>query len=243
MNLFSEAHIQRIYAQGADAVVRLVHRLVDHIADLEAQLIRSPQPVIAALSKELIKLKRTLSRKTDELIRARQLNHQLLRRLRELEHAVECSTPPTPQRDSHNSSLPPSLDLPWQKIKRTRSLRQAQRSQARRSVRPSRNDAQAGGATRPDHHSYARDLHRVRRASSAQQHAHQKRPPTSLRPLGRARQSHRTPRRDSPLCSLRDADQSEVPGRSSSASSVWDGCALTLRLSSSLSTAPRRPHR
>jgi transposase len=121
MNLFSEAHIHRIYAQGAPAIIRLVHRLTDKIEDLEAQLICRPQPALASLSKELVKTKRTLARKTDELIRERQLNHQLLRRIRELEAEVERSTPT--ERDSHNSSLPPSLDLPWQKIKRTRSLR------------------------------------------------------------------------------------------------------------------------
>ncbi len=89
MNLFSEAHILRIYAQGTAAIVRLIHRLVDKIEDMEAQLIRSPQPVIALLSKELAKLKRSLARKTDELRSVRQLNHQLLRRIRELERAVE----------------------------------------------------------------------------------------------------------------------------------------------------------
>ena len=53
----------------------------------------------------------------------RQLNNQLIRRIRELERAIERSSPSV-ERDSHNSSLPPSLDLPWQKVKRTRSLRQ-----------------------------------------------------------------------------------------------------------------------
>ncbi len=89
MNLYSAAHISRIYKQGEGAIVRLVHRLVDNVEDLQAHLIRSPQPVIAALSKELTKVKSTLARNTAELIRERQLNHQLLRRLRELEAEVE----------------------------------------------------------------------------------------------------------------------------------------------------------
>jgi transposase len=38
-----------------------------------------------------------------------------------LEHEVERAAPLT--RDSHNSSLPPSSDPPWQKVPRTRSLR------------------------------------------------------------------------------------------------------------------------
>ncbi len=123
MNLYSEAHIRRIYKQGEPAIVRLVHRLTDNIEDLQAQLIRSPQPVIASLSKELAKVKSTLSRKTAALIRERQLNHQLLRRLRELERVVERGDLKPVQRDSHNSSLPPSLDPPWQKVPRTSSLR------------------------------------------------------------------------------------------------------------------------
>jgi len=123
MNLYSQAHISRIYAQGERAIVRLVHRLVDNIEDLQALLIRTPQPVIALLSKELTKVKSTLARKTDQLIRERQLNHQLLRRLRELEREVERGDQQPVQRDSHNSSLPPSLDPPWQKVPRTRSLR------------------------------------------------------------------------------------------------------------------------
>jgi transposase len=122
MNLYSQAHILRIYDRGVAAIIRLVHCLTDKVEDIEAQLNCQPQPVvIASLSKELAKTKRTLARKTDELRQARQLNHQLLRRIRELEAEVERSTPI--ERDSHNSSLPPALDPPWQKIKRTRSLR------------------------------------------------------------------------------------------------------------------------
>lgn len=122
MNLFSAAHIFRIYDQGPDAIVRLVHRLTDKVENLQAQLICKPEPVIASLSKELTKTKRALARQSDKLVRERQLNHQLLRRLRELEHEVERGRQSV-TRDSHNSSLPPSLDLPWQKLKRTRSLR------------------------------------------------------------------------------------------------------------------------
>ena len=121
MNLLSEAHIRRLYARGVDSVVRLVHRLADRIDELEAQPVREPQPVSAALAKELAKLKATLARQTRELRELHQLNHRLLRRIRELEHEVERG--PGIVRDSHNSSLPPSLDPPWKKVPRTRSLR------------------------------------------------------------------------------------------------------------------------
>jgi transposase len=100
MNLFSEAHIFRVYAQGVAAVLRLVHRLTDKVEDMEAQLNCKPQPVvIASLSKQLAKTKHTLARKTDELIRERQLNHQLLRRIRELEPELERGDQHTVQRD------------------------------------------------------------------------------------------------------------------------------------------------
>jgi transposase len=120
--VYSDAHIQRFYYQGVDAVIRVVHRLEDQLEDARAQLIRQPQPLIASLSKELQATKRTLGHKSDELIKERQLNHQLCRRLHELERELESGTSRV-GRDSHNSSLPPSLDLPWKKVQRTRSLR------------------------------------------------------------------------------------------------------------------------
>lgn len=122
MNLLSDAHLNRMYAQGTSAMVRLIRRLEGRLQNMEAQLTRTPQPVIASLSKELSIAKRTLARQTDELTRERQLNHQLRGRIRELEVAVERGCTPV-ERDSHNSSLPPSLDPPWQKVRRTRSLR------------------------------------------------------------------------------------------------------------------------
>ena len=121
--MYSQAHIYRIYDQGVDSIVRLVHRLTDKIEDFEARLTCQPEPLIASLSKELAKVKSTLARQSDELRRERQLNHQLLRRIRELEKEVERGNHEVVPRDSHNSSLPPALDPPWQKIKRTRSLR------------------------------------------------------------------------------------------------------------------------
>ena len=67
--------------------------------------------------------------KAAELVEAHQLNRQLQTRIRELEKSFEADTSaaaPTVtviSRDSHNSNQPPSLDLPWIKPKRTRSLR------------------------------------------------------------------------------------------------------------------------
>jgi transposase len=147
MNLFSEAHIFRIYDQGADAVVRLVNRLVDRIEEMETRLVRSPQPLIAKLSKEIARLKRTLARQSQELLEQRQLNHQLLRRIRELESEVERGGGVA--RNSHNSSLPPSLDLPWQKVSRTRSLRK--KSGLRPGGQPGHRGTTLKQAAHPDH--------------------------------------------------------------------------------------------
>jgi transposase len=147
MNLLSEAHIFRIYDQGVDSVVRLVHRLADQIEDLEARVICSPQPVIARLSKELATIKRTLARQSQELLEQHQLNHQLIRRIRELEREVERGG--AVARDSHNSSLPPSLELPWQKVKRTRSLRK--KSGLSPGGQPGHRGTTLKQSERPDH--------------------------------------------------------------------------------------------
>jgi transposase len=147
MNLLSEAHIFKIYHQGAPAIVRLVQRLADRIDELEVQPLRAPQPVIASLAKELAKLKQTLTRQSQELLALHQLNHQLLRRLRELEHEVERGAPAA--RDSHNSSLPPSSDPPWQKILRTSSLRK--KSGLRVGGQPQHRGATLKPSERPDH--------------------------------------------------------------------------------------------
>ena len=146
MNLLSEAHVRRVYAQGVDSVVRLVHRLADRITELEAQPIRSPQPVITSLAKELARAKQTLARQSRKLCERHQLNHRLLRRIRELEHEVERGG--TVVRDSHNSSLPPSSDPPWHKVLRTRSLRQ--KSVLKAGGQPGHRGATLRQVARPD---------------------------------------------------------------------------------------------
>jgi hypothetical protein len=75
------------------------------------------------LAKEFASTKRTLAKKSQALLAERQLNHQLQRRIRELEREIERG-PTLIERDPHNSSMPPSFDPPWKKVLRTRSLRQ-----------------------------------------------------------------------------------------------------------------------
>jgi transposase len=119
--------IRRRYDQGLDSIVRLVIQLEDRIEDLMAMHVSAPQISIHRLSNHIKQLKQTLDNKDKELTEAPQLNVQLQSRIRELEKSLveECAVEPVPvvKRDSHNSNQPPSLDLPWTKPKRTRSLR------------------------------------------------------------------------------------------------------------------------
>ncbi len=125
----SPGTIRRRYEQGIDSIVRLITQFEDRIEDLTAQRTTNPQRMIQAQAAEIRRLSQTIINKDVELIEANQLNWQLQRRIRELEKNIEADTSITEptiviiKRDSHNSNQPPSLDLPWKKPKRTRSLR------------------------------------------------------------------------------------------------------------------------
>ncbi len=121
--------IRRRYDQGLDSIVRLVEDLQDCIEDLSALHVGKPQRTIQTQAAEIKRLEQTIKNKDAELVEAHQLNRQLQLRIRELEKSIEADasiTAPTGtiiNRDSHNSNQPPSLDLPWKKPRRTRSLR------------------------------------------------------------------------------------------------------------------------
>lgn len=106
------------------------------ISDLEARIeelsaihIGTPQQQIQSQAQEIKRLEQIIDNKDAELVEVYQIN-QLERRIRELEKSLETDAPSSQtatievRRDSHNSNQPPSLDLPWIKPKRTRSLRQ-----------------------------------------------------------------------------------------------------------------------
>ena len=116
-------YIFTLYQMSAGAVFRYLQQIEKMIEDAEARVVRSQQAQVDQLTTELARTRETLARKSHTLIELRQLNRQLVRRIRELEHEIERGSTMT-ERDSHNSSLPPSLDPPWKKVKRTRSLRQ-----------------------------------------------------------------------------------------------------------------------
>lgn len=120
--------IRRHYKEGFKSVVRLVEELEERNEDLTLSLtsqshITRLKSTILAQQDEIKHLSQSLESKSNQLFAAQQLNYQLQIRLRELEKSLETDETATTKLDSHNSNLPPSLDLPWQKPKRTRSLR------------------------------------------------------------------------------------------------------------------------
>lgn len=123
----SYSTIRRRYEQGLDSIVRLVVQLEDRIEDLSAMHVGEPQRLIKSQAAKIKRLEQTVTNKDEELVKAHQLNVQLQSRIRELEKSLTADHPVitevTIKRDSHNSNQPPSLDPPWTKPKRTRSLR------------------------------------------------------------------------------------------------------------------------
>lgn len=134
--------VRQHYKQGFSAVLRLVEQLEMEIENLT--LSQSSKLHDNYLSQtiniqkgEIERLTRTLENKSQPLLEAYRHNHQLQLQLekaredenqlktkiRELETCLESDTAPPTKLDSHNSNLPPSLDAPWNKPKRTRSLR------------------------------------------------------------------------------------------------------------------------
>lgn len=121
--MINQDYIFTLYGKGVRAVLSYIEQLDKKILDAEALVRNSQQRLVDQLTKELVHARATITRKSEQLIHERQLNHQLQKRIRELERELERADQQSVSLDSHNSSLPPSLDLPWKKALRTRSLR------------------------------------------------------------------------------------------------------------------------
>lgn len=119
--------IRRHFNLGFKSVVGLVEQLEDQIESLSLSQISSYtarlQKTVNNQQHETKNLNRTIDNKSKQLIESQQLNHRLQKRSRELENCLVSDNSSPIKKDSHNSNLPPSLDLPWRKLKRTRSLR------------------------------------------------------------------------------------------------------------------------
>lgn len=114
--MLSRQAIFNAYFRGPEAVISLIE---DHLGTE----VLAPPPSILALQHtvqgqldEIDKLKRQIQNLQEQLSHLRLQNFRLNRRIAELEGQAAL-----PQKDSHNSSKPPSTDPPT--CKRTRSLR------------------------------------------------------------------------------------------------------------------------
>jgi transposase len=165
--MLTRRQLYELYDEGADAMVRFVTDVVEEVAEQRA---RGALPVHClehtndALAEVIRKLQSQLKRVKERLARKESQVAVLTGRVQELQleparqaaQGVEV-VPTDVRRDSHNSGLPPSLDLPGVKaanaIRRTRSLR-------RKSGKPVGGQAGHKGAT----------LHRVEFPDRVQVH-------------------------------------------------------------------------
>lgn len=131
--MLTRRQLYELYYEGPEATIHLVEHLLEELADQERILGHRQQQIIDVLRDRNERQAQQLKRIKEKLWRQESLNYQLQRRIQELQAELQRwetgeQTPARePHRDSHNSSLPPALDLPGAKaansIRRTRSLR------------------------------------------------------------------------------------------------------------------------
>ena len=126
--------LYELYHEGAEPTIRLIEDLVEQLSDFERVLGEHQQRIINAQQERNERLAARLKRVEERLARKECEVYALTRRIGELQAEVERLTLVQGEeasgelrRDSHNSGLPPSLDLPGAKaqnaVRRTRSLR------------------------------------------------------------------------------------------------------------------------
>jgi transposase len=118
--MFTCHQLYELYEEGREPTVRLIESLLDYIEELRHDPRNRRLRHIAELAARIKKLQARLKRVGQQLERQQCLNHELRRRISEMEAASVV-------KDSHNSSLPPALGPPAataaNAIRRTRSLR------------------------------------------------------------------------------------------------------------------------
>ena len=144
--------VRQHFNSGFSSVLNLIEDLEQQIESLtlanqSSSHIQYLEQTVSAQHQQIKHLSKTIENESGELFKLHQVHHQsqnklqtrlskanqhnrqLRIRIRELERLLIAGDVPAPILDSHNSNLPPSLDAPWNKPPRTRSLR-------RRSGRP-----------------------------------------------------------------------------------------------------------
>jgi hypothetical protein len=131
--MLTRRQLYELYYEGPEATIHLIEGLLEELADQERILGHRQQQLIDVLRERNERQAQQLKRVKEKLWRQEPLNYQLRLRVQELQaelqrwEAGEQTLARGPQRDSHNSSQPPALDLPGAKaansIRRTRSLR------------------------------------------------------------------------------------------------------------------------
>lgn len=140
--------LYKLYHSGFDPLAHFVEQLLAHLAEVERHVGDRKQYTIDMLLKDWRRLAKRVARLKAQLLQQHMLNYQLTRRVQELQTELaqrdrEGSevAPLGVRRDSHNSGLPPFLDLLGVKaanaVRRTRSLR-------RKSGRRAGTDHQVG---------------------------------------------------------------------------------------------------
>ena len=135
--MFERQRLVDLYYSGIKPTLHFIDELLDELADQERLLGHRQQRMIDAQRQTIEKFRTQYLRAKDKIEHLQVVNHQLKRRVQELQAALAASASQSQgagvqqvtcvDRDSHNSSLAPSSDMPGAKAKnaarRNRSLR------------------------------------------------------------------------------------------------------------------------
>ncbi len=115
--MLTRQQLHELYRSGPDRMLHFVEQLLSHLAEVERHVGHRQQYTIARLKKDVGRLANRADRLKRQLLKQEMLNYQLTRRIQELQlelarQAQQSSevAPAAVRRDSHNSSLPPSLE-------------------------------------------------------------------------------------------------------------------------------------